>query len=228
MTTTTPDSIDHLIRRLRRELPRGRRSRELIAEVRDGLTDAIDAHRADGLDRASAERRALDEFGDAGTVAELCRDEISADCTIRSAILVAIAYPVILGCWTLFGHFFGPGAHTATGRSAIEAFSLVGVLTAGGATAAAWLTSHRSRIGRRPRRGIALGFGAMTALSIGLTYLLATLTHADPHAATTEATARTIVQLVSLAVSWVMMAAAVNAVRHTLTPTRPQFSNRIP
>ena len=48
--------------------PRGARTR-VLAEIHDGLTEAIDAHLADGMPPDAAAATAIAEFGDPATVA---------------------------------------------------------------------------------------------------------------------------------------------------------------
>ena len=64
MTSDHSHPIDDVLARLGHRLPwlLGSR-RDLLAEVRDGLEDAAEAHRRDGLSPRAAEARAVDELG---------------------------------------------------------------------------------------------------------------------------------------------------------------------
>lgn len=71
--------IDQYVAQVRRQvrgphLPR----RSMLRELRDGLRDAADAHRAAGARDAEAERLAVEEFGPAEVVAAGVRDELAA------------------------------------------------------------------------------------------------------------------------------------------------------
>lgn len=233
LSTTTASSIEAVLHDLRRELPRSLRTRGLVAEMRDGLEDAAEAYRDAGFTPAAAAQRAVDDFGDVHSTAELCRQEISATSTIRAAAAVAGGYPVILAFWFLFAVWYGPGSQfgdggsTSSGVSAGAAFTLVGAVTVGCAVATVWLTRRHSRRFDGLGRMIGLGFALMTTLSMAMTYVLAATTHAQPHADAAEVLARTLAQRASLAVSLLMLLAAGDAARHALTSARQRYSHRI-
>jgi hypothetical protein len=88
----TADPIDAYVASLRSALrgPRGAKA-DLVSEARDSLADAAARYEEDGLDRAVAERLAVDEFG---SVAELAPDyqrELALAQGRRTAILVGLA-----------------------------------------------------------------------------------------------------------------------------------------
>lgn len=62
----------------------------MVREVRDGLLDAAEAHRSSGLDAASAERLAVDEFGSAEVVAAGLRPELAAAAGRHLAVLMLL------------------------------------------------------------------------------------------------------------------------------------------
>lgn len=70
--------IERLVAALRYRLPPGRQSRDVLAEVRDGLEDAAEAYRSGGLRQHEAEQRAVADFGDLDQVGQALRTEIGA------------------------------------------------------------------------------------------------------------------------------------------------------
>lgn len=78
-----------------------RLKRCLLAEVRDGLDDAVAAHREAGLDEAAAHARAAAEFGGAAEVAPLFQRELVAAQARSTAVLLASAFPALMLGWDL-------------------------------------------------------------------------------------------------------------------------------
>ncbi len=68
-----------------------RRKADLLAEARDHLVDATEAFEADGLDRASAEREAVADFGAVDEVAPGYRAELAVSQSRRTAMLLFLA-----------------------------------------------------------------------------------------------------------------------------------------
>jgi hypothetical protein len=79
--------------------PRGARTR-VLAEIHDGLTDAIDSHRAAGLPTDAAAGAAIAEFGDPATVARSFATEL-ATASARRIIATFIATGPLVGIWWL-------------------------------------------------------------------------------------------------------------------------------
>lgn len=81
--------------------------RELLAEARDHLLDAAEAHEARGADRGSAERRAVAEFGSLAQVAPGFQVELGMAQARRTALLVIgslMVQPVVWGvAWEALG-----------------------------------------------------------------------------------------------------------------------------
>lgn len=92
--------------------------RDLLAEARDHLTDAAQAHQARGVDRASAERRAVDEFGTLAEVAPGYQVELGMSQARRTALLVIgslMVQPLVWGvAWESLG---GAGEATLPGTA---------------------------------------------------------------------------------------------------------------
>lgn len=79
--------------------PRAARSR-VLTEIRDGLTDTIDAHVADGMPSNAAATAAIHEFGDPTTVAGSFADEL-ATASARRTIAAFILTGPLVGIWWL-------------------------------------------------------------------------------------------------------------------------------
>jgi hypothetical protein len=84
--------------------PRGLKA-DLLAEARDGLVDAAEAHQESGLDADDAQRLAISDFG---TVAEVSGDyqaELGLSQGRRTGVLIClamVAQPVAWDVWRLF------------------------------------------------------------------------------------------------------------------------------
>ena len=79
--------------------PRAARTRAL-AEIRDGLTETIDAHLADGMSPDAAATTAISEFGDPATVAHSFNEEL-ATASARRTIAAFILTGPLVGIWWL-------------------------------------------------------------------------------------------------------------------------------
>ncbi len=79
--------------------PRGTRTR-VLAEIHDGLTEAIHANLADGMPGDAAARAAIAEFGDPATVARSFASEL-ATAAARRTIATFIATGPLVGIWWL-------------------------------------------------------------------------------------------------------------------------------
>jgi hypothetical protein len=73
--------------------------RSMIAEVRDGLADAVADHRDRGLDPERAAAAAVREFGSAHEVASLLQEELTARQGRRTAQLLVVTFPATLVAW---------------------------------------------------------------------------------------------------------------------------------
>jgi hypothetical protein len=88
-----PGLIDAYLAALASDLPAAR-----VAELADGLAETYDHHRARGLDEARAERAALAEFGDPGTVLAA----FAAHSTPRRAARILLAgTPLLAAAWAV-------------------------------------------------------------------------------------------------------------------------------
>lgn len=85
-------TVDDYLTGLSRALPGPRRRKaDLLAEARDHLVDATEAFEADGLDRASAEREAVADFGAVDEVAPGYRAELAVSQSRRTAMMLFLA-----------------------------------------------------------------------------------------------------------------------------------------
>jgi hypothetical protein len=83
-------------------LPGPRRARDdILAELRSGLLDAIEARRCAGLPARSATEAAISEFGDPRQVARSLRPHLAMTEARRTALTLAATGPVVGLLWTL-------------------------------------------------------------------------------------------------------------------------------
>jgi hypothetical protein len=75
--------------------------RSMVAEVRDGLEDAVAGYRESGLDPHQAATAAVRDFGSAREVAPLLQEELTAWQGRRTAQLLVVMYPAMLLAWDL-------------------------------------------------------------------------------------------------------------------------------
>jgi hypothetical protein len=78
--------------------PRRERS-DILAELRSGLLDAIDAHRAAGLPVQAATEAAITEFGDPRRVATAFRPHLAMVQARRTALAIAATGPLVGLLW---------------------------------------------------------------------------------------------------------------------------------
>ncbi|WP_214103000.1 permease prefix domain 1-containing protein [Acrocarpospora catenulata] len=149
-TLIVTDSVDEYADSLRRALRGpGRLKRDMVAEVRDGLRDAADAYRAEGLGPREAERRAVAEFGSVAEIAPEFQRELTAGQGRRTALLLFLTVPAVAVLWTVIWKFFPAGpvsVHPGWYGPVARAVDLIQLATGlYGGLALWWL-----RRGRRP------------------------------------------------------------------------------
>lgn len=99
-TAVPRNDIDRYISRLDDALRGPRRvKRSLLAEARDGLTDAADAYRRAGLEPVEARQRAIADFGAVDEVAPSYRAEIGAAQSRRTALGIVAVLGVQAAVW---------------------------------------------------------------------------------------------------------------------------------
>jgi hypothetical protein len=149
--TAAPDPVGAHVTELDRLL-RGPTTvkRSMIAEVRDGLADAVAAHRDRGLDPERAAAAAIREFGSVHEVAALLQDELTARQGRRTALLLVVTFPALLLAWDSLW-LFGPGWTTPPTPTVSGLARTVDALTALVAVTAGALLLTAFRDGRLPR-----------------------------------------------------------------------------
>lgn len=80
--------------------------RDLVVEARDSLVDTADALEDEGLDRAEAERRAVEEFGPVTVVAPGYQAELTACAGRRLGMLLFISVPVTVLMWSVLWRLY--------------------------------------------------------------------------------------------------------------------------
>ena len=79
----------------------GAMKRSMIAEVRDGLEDAVAGYQEGGLDPQGAATAAVRDFGSVRDVAPLLQEELTARQGRRTAQLLVVVFPAMLIAWDL-------------------------------------------------------------------------------------------------------------------------------
>lgn len=97
---TSGPAIEAYLRAVAASLPGPRRARgDILAELRSGLLDAIDAHRSAGLPAQAAAEAATSEFGDPSQVAAAFRPHLAMIQARRTAIALAATGPAVGMLW---------------------------------------------------------------------------------------------------------------------------------
>jgi hypothetical protein len=99
---TSAGVIDDYVTGLSRTLrgPRGPKL-DIVTEARDSLLDSAEALEGDGLDRASAERVAVEEFGPISEIAPGYQEGLSISAGRRLACLLFLSVPLSTLMWNL-------------------------------------------------------------------------------------------------------------------------------
>ncbi|MEE1800719.1 permease prefix domain 1-containing protein [Streptomyces sp. JV176] len=143
---------------------------DLLAEARDGLIDAAEAYEETGLDRASAERRAVADFGPVATVAPDYQTELALAQGRRTAVLICAVLTIQPVAWWMLLSLVGHGTGTANGAG-YDLVNSVVRWTGGGAIGTALAVAIATGSGVRhlgPRRGLvrAAGFFAFAVCAV--------------------------------------------------------------
>jgi hypothetical protein len=162
----------------------------IVAELRSGLLDAVDAHRSVGLPPAEAALAAVREFGDPAQVAAGFGAELAAGQARRVAVTLLATGPLVGLLWiaTALASHLGirlalpwqwtglpPGLRAGMPLVAVAVgvtawAALLGIATTGRLTR--WLPA---RPRRAPTAAAVAGFGAVGADGLGLLLLAAQL-----------------------------------------------------
>ncbi|MFJ5225021.1 permease prefix domain 1-containing protein [Streptomyces sp. NPDC088400] len=143
---------------------------DLLAEARDGLIDAAEAYEESGLDRASAERRAVADFGPVGTIAPDYQTELALAQGRRTAVLISAVLTIQPVAWWMLLRLAGHGMDDATGTG-YDLVNSVVRWTGGGAIGMALAVAIATGAGVRylgPRRKLvrAAGFFAFVVCAV--------------------------------------------------------------
>ncbi|MEV4801527.1 permease prefix domain 1-containing protein [Nonomuraea sp. NPDC049421] len=79
---------------------------DLVVEARDSLLDTAEAFEAEGLDRAEAERRAVEEFGEVAEIAPGFQLELTAASGRRLGMLLFVSVPITVAMWSLLWRLY--------------------------------------------------------------------------------------------------------------------------
>lgn len=200
--------------------------RDLVVEARDSLVDAADALEAGGLDRATAERLAVEEFGEVEAIAPGYQTELTACAGRRLAALLFFSVPLTALSWSVIWHFFpadpaiwaNEPAWYAVASKALDIVQL-GVGVAGGLALLALGRGarlvRRARVITRSLGGLVLAMLAVTtvlgaALTVGIDGPVGFATYAPG----------VLVSLTTYALAGVQLYGAVRCLRITRTAAR--------
>ena len=93
--------IDAYLRQVAASMPGPAHARrDIVAELRSGLLDAIDAHRTAGLPAGAAAEAAIIEFGDPRQVADAFRPHLAMRQARRVALTLVATGPLVGLLWT--------------------------------------------------------------------------------------------------------------------------------
>jgi hypothetical protein len=93
-------AVDGYVRAIAASMPGPRRARDdILAELRSGLLDAIDARRAAGLSAQAAAEAAITEFGDPRQVAGAFRPHLAMTQARRTALALVASGPPVGLLW---------------------------------------------------------------------------------------------------------------------------------
>jgi hypothetical protein len=168
---------------------------DIVAELRSGLLDAMDAHASAGLPPAEAARAAVREFGDPARVAIGFGAEIAASQARRVAVTLLVTGPLVGLLWvaTARASHLGmplaphlpwagpsPGLRAVIYLAAVASVAVAAAVTAWAAVVGIATTGRLTRWRpARPRQApmaaAIAGFGAVSADGLGLALLAAQL-----------------------------------------------------
>ncbi|WP_330172800.1 permease prefix domain 1-containing protein [Streptomyces sp. NBC_01498] len=145
----------------------------MVREIRDGLTDTVEAHTREGVPYERAVRLAVREFGSPDELVPSCQRELTLAQTRRTALSVTLTVPFLIVCWQLIGAS-GPGWQLQrTGQLfavQLAAVAAVAALFAAAALAATGVLARR--LPTPERLPLAVAWAGTTA---GVAMVVATL-----------------------------------------------------
>jgi hypothetical protein len=209
----SPPAVDRYLDALAARLrgPRAARGR-VLTEIRDGLTEAVDAHLAGGMPPEASVAAAVEEFGDPAVVANSFAGEL-ATASARRTIAAFILTGPLVGIWWLL--LLNPAPWRTGILAALIAIPVLPVVGLAIATAAGTFATTGRLMRWLPESGPDRALNATTA--IAALCLAADLTVLGILAAHLAAGLRYPIALVAVAAtaSIVRVAAATTAIRST-------------
>jgi hypothetical protein len=182
-------AVDGYLVALAAGLPVSRRSRrDILAEVGDGLSCAVEARMRSGADVQVAVAGAVAEFGSPGEVAAAFAERATSVIAHRAGLALVLTGPAVGLAWVnARGGEAGDGIHRVAGMlSAVPLFAVVLAITVPAAIVA---TAGAGRLARRLRPPVSVtGRAALVAMSgaiVGDVSLVAAVAGGDlgqPHA----------------------------------------------
>lgn len=145
---------------------------DLVVEARDSLLDTAEAFEAEGLDRAEAERRAVEEFGEVAEIAPGFQLELTAASGRRLGMLLFVSVPITVAMWSLLWRLYPADASTWLNRPGwyVPLSRLLDVLQLGTGLyggLVVFALSRGARWIRRPRLAVrSMGIMVWTALPL--------------------------------------------------------------
>jgi hypothetical protein len=214
---TPSRAIDAYVEQVTVGLPGPARRRvDMMAELRSGLLDAVDAHRQDGLPDEAAVAAATAEFGEPRVIAAMFRSELAVRLARRCALTLAATGPVVGLLWTAaamashigLGHALPWEAAAPAGSTDVVRLLLLALLvTVGGALLTLAVTgrlaarrAHRTRVA--PAAAAFSGFGAVTVDVAVFTLLASQLASAPGGLAPLPVAAAAAASLARLLLAW--------------------------
>ncbi|MFJ8078334.1 permease prefix domain 1-containing protein [Streptomyces sp. NPDC096176] len=96
------DPVEEHVRELTAALHGPARAKaRMIQEIRDGLTDTVEAHSHGGVPYRSAAQQAVREFGTVDQLVPSCQRELTIAQARHTARAVALTAPFLITCWYL-------------------------------------------------------------------------------------------------------------------------------
>ncbi|MBW1595603.1 hypothetical protein HPT28_00815 [Streptomyces sp. JJ38] len=153
-----------------------RHKARLLAELRDGLDDAVAEHTGEGLSHADATARALRDIGTPDVLIPVYQHELTIAQARHTARAAAVTAPFTAACWLLTHTAEHGGAGSPYGAALLLAVHLVAVATVAAVLTAASLAAT-GRLARRlptpPRLPLAVAWtGTAASVAMALTTLL--------------------------------------------------------
>jgi hypothetical protein len=227
--STAPDPVAVHVGELERALhgpARARRS--MLAEVRHGLEDAVDAYRADGLDPHGAATAAVRDFGAVPEIVPLMQEELAARQARWTSALVAVAFPAMLLAWDLLwstgtAGFEGPPTPAVAALSRlVDAQSVL----IGAVAAALLLTTFRRTASGRLVPALVGATGVLGAVGIAGTSVVMHLAADGARYHATDTPGPVLAYALSVAVLLAVLRSCVRTLRVVTTPTRQLRATR--